>query len=216
MEKFEKTETRDVSPEKEELAMERCLWETDRRVLDDIERRFGSYIPKSRLELVRKQPVHFLRHQEYQEHLRKNGIEVKENVNTLGDIHRNEACVDQEHVLVPKTLAHERIHQLSDNLYGSMLGNRMNEGTTEYLASKIRGDLHLINVGHCYPEETRIVEMISARVGDDTIGKAYFQGDWVGLKSRVDEQLGDGALAEISRLTEQRKYEEAKEVIKGR
>jgi hypothetical protein len=58
--------------------------------------------------------------------------------------------------------------------------------------------------------------MLSARVGDETIAKAYFQGDWVGLKTKIDEQLGEGALAEITGLTQQGKYAEAIEVIRGR
>jgi hypothetical protein len=213
LESLEKREMMEISEREEELAMQRHLRELDCSTLDDIERRFGQYIPQGRLERLRQKPACFLRHQEYEEHLRQRGIEVGENESVLGDAN-GRVYVDREHILVPKTLAHERLHQLSDRLYQGMLGKEIDEGTTEHFASYLRGDLHIADMGKCYPEQQKLVEMLSSRVGDNTIARAYFQGDWIGLKEDVNRQLGDGALAEICGLAKQGRFEEAEEIIK--
>jgi hypothetical protein len=122
--------------------------------------------------------------------------------------------VDRNDILVPRTLAHERLHQASDKLYRTVLGKQIDEGTTEHFASQLRSDLHIADRGQSYAEEHRLIKTLSVRVGDDIIAKAYFQGDWIGLQREVDGQLGSGALSEISSLTQQGKFRDAEEIIK--
>jgi hypothetical protein len=213
---FEELEKRgqvETYEEGERLALERHLRELDRATLDDIERKFGQYVPRGRMERLRQEPARFLGHEDYERHLRERGIEPSENGRVLGDAN-GRVYVDREHILVPRTLVHERLHQVSDKLYRGMLGREIDEGTTEYFASKLRGDLHLVDMGRSYPDQKRLVEMLSARVDDDTIARAYFQGDWIGLQREIDGQLGSGALAEISALAKQGKVREAEEIIK--
>lgn len=197
----------------EQVTLQRHLRKLDRATLDEIERKFGQYIPQGRVERLRQEPARFLNHEDYNRHLRDSSVESSETKRVLGDVN-GRVYVDREHILVPRTLAHERLHQVSDKLYGGMLGREMDEGTTEHFASKLRGDLHLVNTGRCYPEQRKLVEMLSSRVGDDTIARAYFQGNWTRFQNEVDGQLGDGALAEISGLVKQSKFKDAEEIIK--
>lgn len=213
LEELEKKRQAEVLEKHEERALQRHLREMDRATLDDIQRKYGQYIPQGRIERLRQQPARFLRHEEFERHVRQQEIEIPENKRLLGYAD-DRTHIDREHVKVPRTLAHERLHQVSDKIYRGVLGEDIDEGTTEHFAGKLRGDLHLAGVGPCYPEQRKLVEMLSARVGDDTIAKAYFRGEWNGLQSEVDRQLGDGALAEVSALARQGKFRDAEEIIK--
>ena len=213
LEELEKKKQAEVFEREEERALQRHLRELDRATLDDIQEKFGQYVPHSRVERLRQQPARLLRHEEFERHVREQGIETSEDKRLLGYAD-DRVHVDREHIEVPRTLAHERLHQVSDKLYGGMLGKAIDEGTTEHFAGKLRGDLHLANAGQCYPDQRRLVEMLSARVGDDTIARAYFRGEWTSLRSQVDKQLGDGALAEISALAKQGRFTDAEEIVK--
>jgi len=210
---LEKKKRVEISEQEERLALERHLRQLDRSTLDDIERKFGRYIPRGRMEKLRREPARFLDHEDYVKHLRETGIDTSENRRILGDAN-GRVYVDRNDILVPRTLAHERLHQASDRLYRAMLGKQIEEGTTEHFASQLRSDLHIADRGPSYAEEHRLVETLFARVGDDTIARAYFQGDWIGLQREVDRQLGDGALARASALTKQGRFREAEEVAK--
>lgn len=208
---------RGVADSDEEALYRRELRRLDRHTLERIERRFGGYIPPERLEEARRRPVEFQRHRKYLEHLKREGLRPAERERILGDFDKDERVIyiDREHILVPKTLAHERLHQLGDERFRALLGSKLDEGMTEHLAREIATDPELVDVGKCYPRERRIIEMLSARVGEDTLKRAYFQGDWLPLKQRLDRELGEGALAEIARLTEAGRHSEAEEIIKG-
>jgi len=214
LETLEKKNPGAISEKEEERALQRYLRELDRKTLDDIQRRFGRYIPPSRLERLRQQPAFFLKHEDYERHLQASRIRASEHERILGDSTDDRVHIDRNDYRVPRTLAHERLHQVSDKLYRAMLGKRINDGTTELFASELRRDLNIASAGKCYPQELRLMEMIRARVGEDTIARAYFQGDWLRLQRVLDSQLGDGALARIRSLAEQGRFAEAEEVIK--
>lgn len=200
----------------EEEALQRHLEQLDRRILERLERRFGEYIPKEKLERAKEQKPYFHKHKEYLEHLkREHGYEPKEGERVLGDYCSGEIHIDREHQLVPKTLAHERLHQLRDKRFEEFCGKRLHEGLTEYLAREISPDPQIRDLGDSYPEERRLVEMLSARAGDEALARAYFQGDWQLLERRVEGDLGEGALEEIVRAVEQGHDNEAEQLLKG-
>jgi len=213
LEQLERKERVEISEQEERLALERLERQLDRSMLDDIESKYGRYIPRGRMDKLRREPIRFLDHEDYVRHLREMGIETSENKRILGDAN-GRVYIDRNDILVPQTLAHERLHQASDKLYRGMLGKQIDEGTTEYFASQLRSDLHIADRGQSYAEEHRLIRTLFARVGDDTIARAYFQGDWIGLQREVDGQLGSGALSEISALSKQGKFREAEEIIK--
>lgn len=211
---IEKRSTKDTDNELEEQAMERHLKELDRWTVDRIDKRFSGYVSSDQMEKIRSQPAHFLYHREYYEHLRECGVKPEKGKTIVGDASEHEVYVDREHVLVPKTLVHERLHQFSSKGYKGLMGEKLYEGTTEYLARDAVGDPHLVDVGEGYPRETRLIETLSARVGDDAIKKAYFQGDIRDLTTRVDRDLGDGAMARIANLAKQGRLEEAEALVR--
>ena len=213
-EEIEKRSTRDTDGELEEQAMERHLKELDRWTVDRIDKRFNGYVSSDQMEKIRSEPAHFLYHREYYEHLRECGIKPEEGKIVVGDASEHEVYVDREHVLVPRTLVHERLHQLSSDGYKGLMGDKLYEGTTEYLARNAVGDPHLVDAGEGYPRETRLIETLSSRVGDDAIMKAYFQGDIRDLTRRVDKDLGDGAMARIANLVKEGRLEEAEALAK--
>jgi len=199
----------------EEEARRRHLEQLDRHILERLEHRFGQYIPKERLEYAKEQKPNFHRHEEYLEHLKRgHHYEPKEGEQVLGD-YCGEIHIDREHQLVPKTLAHERLHQLSDKRFQEICGKGLHEGLTEYLARQISPDLQIKDLGDCYPKERRLIEMLFARAGDDALARAYFQGDWQLLQQRVDGDLGEGALEEIIQAAKRENYEEAERLLKG-
>lgn len=200
----------------EEEALRRHLERLDRRILERIERRFGEYIPQEKLERAKEHKPLFQKHKEYLEHLkREHNYEPKEGERVLGDYCRRGIYIDREHQLVPKTLAHERLHQLRDERFEQFCGEGLHEGLTEYLARQISPDLQIRDLGESYPKERRVIEMLFARAGDDALARAYFQGDWRLLQQGVDRDLGEGALEEIMRAAKQGNYQEAERLIKG-
>jgi hypothetical protein len=215
LEELEKKRPREVTEKEEKLAVDRHFREYDRKLVDDIDRKFGRYIPRSRMGILRQGPIRYFDHNDYVKHLREKGIEPTDKRRRIvGYVENGVIYVDRDHNGRGRTLAHERLHQASDRLYHAMLGERIYEGTTEHFASRLSPDLHIANEPQRYPEERRIVDMLSARVGDDALAKAYFRGDWIGLRSQIDAQLGEGALAKIGSLAEQRRFAEPEEIIK--
>jgi hypothetical protein len=201
----------------EERAMQRELERLDRLTLERIEQRFGPYIPKERLEHVKQERTRFLHDLEYRRHLAQEyGASIKPDEQCLGDYHpeSGEINVNRDHPLVPLTLAHERLHQVRDPRFRDLLGSRLDEGMTEHLAQEVFTDPQIKDLGQSYPSERRLVEMMIARVGSQPLKRAYFRGEWIPLKERVDRELGNGALAEIVQHTEQGRYEEAEQIIK--
>ena len=214
LDRREKKKLRDMKPDVEDRLLERHLNEMDKTVVSRIERNSSSNISKARLERARKEPIRFLHHPEYKEHLRDMHIEPKENTQLVGDNSDGKISVDRDEKGTMRTVAHERLHQLSDPLYRNMFGKGIDEGTTECMSKRVAGDVHLVNEGKSYHQETRLVEMLAARVGSRPIETAYFRGDWGCLRACVNRELGEGAMAEIVKLTNQEKYQEAEDIIK--
>lgn len=175
----------------------------DRDALRQVERRFGAEIPQNRLEEARRRPVRFECHRHYMEHLRSDGVALQADEQVLGDYHpaSKEIYVDAEQRGLLKTLAHERLHQMSDNRFRALLGKNLDEGMTEYLAEQAVGGREswdsLPEQARVYPRQKRMIEQLAARFGDDALKKAYLRGDWQGLRTRVNRELGDGALEQL-------------------
>jgi hypothetical protein len=199
----------------EARALSRVLADLDRRTLAQIERRFGQNLSAEQLRSARQAPTQFLPHDRYQRRLREvyPGLSAYERQQVVGDFTRR-PHVDRNQVLLPRTIAHERVHQLRDPRFRGQVGRGLDEGTTEYLASKVHGDLGIRNLPQGYPAEKRVVQMLSARVGDEQIAKAYFKGEVEALRRSVDGQLGTGAFDKVAKLTAEARFAEAEEILK--
>jgi hypothetical protein len=199
----------------EARALSRVLADLDRSTLAQIERRFGKNLSAEQLRSARQAPTQFLPHDRYQRRLREvyPGLSAAERQQVVGDTTRR-PHVDRNQVLLPRTVAHERVHQLRDPRFRAQVGRGLDEGTTEYLATKVSGDLGIRNLPQGYPAERRVVQMLSARVGDEQIAKAYFKGEVEALRRSVDGQLGTGAFDKVAKLTAEARFAEAEEILK--
>lgn len=194
------------------------LEQADRDALRQIERRFGAEIPPHRLAEAHRHPVRFECHRHYLEHLRREGILPQATEQVLGDYHpaSQEIYVDAEQRGLLKTLVHERLHQMSDNRFRALLGQNLDEGMTEYLAEQAVGGgggeveawNSLPEQARVYPRQKRLMEQLAARFGDDVLKRAYFRGDWQGLRARVNRELGDGALEQLVHYAETGQYDQ--------
>lgn len=201
---------------KEGEARQRHLGALDREILTRIERRFGQDIPPERLQLARNDPARFLDHQSYEAHLQKSGLEPsRPESRVLGDFQKGHVYADFNHPELPRTLAHERLHQLADASFQEHLGGKLNEGVSEYLSSRVSPDLHIRDSWESYSSERRLAEMLDARVGEKAIAQAYFKGDWRSLETQLEAQLGTGALDRLAQAGQLGSYEEAERVLKG-
>ena len=154
----------------EARALSRVLVDLDRRTLAQIEGRFGQNLSAERLRAVRQRPTQFLPHDRYQRRLREvyPGLSASERQQVVGDVTRR-PHVDRNQVPLPRTVAHERLHQLRDPRFRGQVGRGLDEGMTEHLASKVSGDLGIRDLPPGYPAERRLVKMLEARVGEKPI-----------------------------------------------
>ena len=200
----------------EARALSRVLKDFDRRaLLQRVERRFGQHIPAERLSEARKVTTQFLAHERYQERLQRvyPQLSAGGRPQVVGDFTRR-PHVDRNQVLLPRTVAHERLHQLRDPRFRAQVGRGLDEGTTAHLASKVSGDLGIRDLPRGYPAERRLVEMLEARVGEKPIAQAYFRGEIGALRREVDAQLGRGAFDAVGKLTAERRFAEAEGILK--
>ena len=199
----------------ERRAYARLLRELDQATLSGIERRFGEHILASRGHPARQTPTGFLSHEPYQARLTAvyPQLSAAQRQKILGDF-RNRPFVDRSNPLLPRTVAHERLHELADPRFRATLGSRLDEGATAHLASKISNDLGIQHLTRPYVAERRIVEMIEARVGERALARAYFRGEIEPLRQAVDAQLGRGALDSVARLTVKGRFLAAEEILK--
>jgi hypothetical protein len=109
------------------------------------------------------------------------------------------AHVAVDHLEIPKTIAHERLHQLSDPKAPKELGRPLYEGVTEDLAIDIIGAESSQPSQRCYPVERALAKEAREIAGDDAVERAYFAGDAGELRRRLDQQLGPGGLERLQR-----------------
>lgn len=200
----------------EEAALRRVLADLDRKTLSRIEAQFERYIPAGNLTTVRNKPTEFLDHRAFQQRLRQLGNGTKDNPEAITGVtclRNRSAQVDHNQVLVPRVVAHEKIHQLAHPRYRNSVGEAMDEGTTEYLAGKIHGEPGIKDMAVGYPEERDIIGRMAARVGDERLAQAYFQGRPELLREPLDAQLGPGAFDDFVGAMRGRRYEAARRIL---
>jgi len=200
----------------EMTALKKQLTSLDRQTMDQIERHYGSYISKSVMRNARSTPTSFYDAKSYGEYLLRvhPSISSAERKQMLGHSFNNKTYANQNHIELPQTVVHERFHQLSNRQYFEKGGERLSEGTTEYLTTKIYPGLHLKDIPAVYPREKKVVEMIALRIGDKRLAKAYFQGDMISLERSLDAQLGKGSFKAVTKAMELKQFDTAENILK--
>ncbi len=203
-----KTNTAGVIYESERTALQQQFRRLDRQALARIEKRFGAYIDPQRMQHARSTQTRFLNHDNYQRQLSHTypDLPASTRQNIIGNYVNGRTYVDRNQMLVPRTLAHERIHQLADPRIRQHVGSRLDEGMTEYFAGRIYGDLWIRDLPTVYPGQRRIVQMIVSRLGERPLARAYFGGEAGVLRKQMDRQLGTGAFENIVREMERGNY----------
>ena len=159
------------------VAAERAAWqkiarEADASAVQNIQRRFGDYLPRSGQVLP---PARVLTREEFDLHLQRHFPDMTaERRKAILGYHKGGAVVvnmnDQQFIL---TLAHERLHQLAHPRFRETFGHGLNEGVTERLAKMTARDLHLIDLPPVYTLEQSLAETLGARAGFDRVQRAY-------------------------------------------
>ncbi len=199
----------------EAAAMERQYRQLDESVLNTLDRKFHGDITEDRLRDARTRPTHFESDADYQRGLESvyPTLSDQERKGIVGDLRNGtEPYVDGDRPDLPQTVAHERLHELSDPEFRDRFGAGLDEGATEHLAREAVPGLHIKDQPEAYPEEERLVGMMEARVGP-AVERAYLNGDIQPLKRELDAQLGDGAFDELAKLTSEGRLNEAEKLI---
>jgi hypothetical protein len=177
------------------------IWrETDQKTLAAIERRYGSRIGTERLGQAKRTPATITSRAVFDKHLREKvpGMTEAERQSVLGYYFDQRMIINGNHVQVPLTVAHERLHQLTHPRFRDTFGKDLDEGLTEHLARRIHGDLGIASAAKVYPNEQRVVSMLEARVGEERLASAYFRGDIASLSRYVDADLGKGSFQKLT------------------
>jgi len=185
------------------------LAETDQSLANALAEKYQLVVPSSRIEMMLSLPTEFEDRERFDQALTPAGGEPKEGERVLGysRFDTEPAHVAVDHLEIPKTIAHERLHQLSDPRSLKELGQSLYEGVTEDLAIVAIGAESPITANRCYPVERAIAREMRDLAGSDAVEQAYFLGDSTELRRRLDERLGPDGLERLQRqiteLTEQ-------------
>lgn len=210
------TRPADPSPESEVTALARWQDELDQSVLATLEKKFSVDIDGERLTEARAHPTRFESTPDYQRGLASAYPGEADRHRIVGDLRDDiDPHVDSNGPELPRTVTHERVHQLSNPEFRHEVGRGLNEGTTEHIARQTTSGVHIAGIPEGYPEEERIAGMIEARVGPE-LERAYFNGDLGAVRREFDGQLGAGALDNVVELIRGGKLNEAAELIKGK
>lgn len=188
----------------------------DNNTLSRINNRYGSYISPKRMQHARSTGTQFQDRARYQQQLGRSypNMDAKGRSSVLGNYINGKTYVDKNRPLLPRTLAHERMHQLSHPGIRYQGGRKLDEGMTEHFSGKIYKDLHLKDIPAAYPKEQRIVQMMNARLGEKPLARAYFSGEVGSLRKQLDSQLGAGAFKNVRRALERNNYSKAEKILR--
>lgn len=197
-------------------ALRQQLRRLDMQALSRIESRYGAHINPSRMAQAKANPTTFLSHPGYQRQLQRSypNMPAKQRPSVVGNYVGGKTYVDRNQVLVPRITAHERIHSLADPRFRMRTGGRLDEGMTEFFASRTYSDLHIRNMPAAYPQQRKVVEMMAARVGDQSLARAYFGGNVTHLQKQLDGQIGRGSFRSIVRAVEMGRHDEAVRILR--
>lgn len=202
----------------EAAALKKELEGLDKKTFARIEEHYGAVIPRESLQRAKVSKSVFLNRDAYQRQLRDHYPDMSEGQiqDVMGNYVHGTSYVNANQVLVPRVMAHERIHQLSHPRFRAEMGTRLDEGVTEHLASKIYGDLSIRGMEASYSRSRPIARLLETRVGERRLAQAYFQGDSALIRNELDRQLGRDASARIVRAMDAGDFTTAERVlIKG-
>ena len=194
------------------------MWKKlDAGTISRIHRRFGKHLVDVRLIEASRKPAAIMDRAAFDKHLRSMMPDKtpEERAKVLGYYFDRRVTVNGNQTDLPLTVAHERLHQLSDPRFKDLFGSRLNEGVTENFSREIHHDMRIATrvpfrdevpesymremtrktgvAPEVYSEEQNLANMLVARVGEEPVAKAYFKGDLGAMREALDSAKGKGA-----------------------
>lgn len=193
-------ENTDQVEQTERHHIEKYLHETDEAAVAQLGERYRELVPAERIEAMKELPTSFEDREMFNKtYIREAGRPPEPGSEVLGYSRGTlePAHVATDHLEIPKTIYHERLHQLSAPGVEKEIGNRLNEGITEDLAIENLGAEPVQGGLETYPTERTAAHNVREMCGDEAVEKAYFQGDTRELRACLDKNLGENGLQRL-------------------
>ncbi len=184
---------------------EHYLRETDEAAVKALAERYEHVVPPERIEAMRNLPTAFEDRAAFDKSLEQNShYQPKPDERVLGYAKGSvePAHVATDHLEIPKTIYHERLHQLQHPDAAIKLGSQLTEGITEDLAMDNLGTSESEPIDRCYPRARAVAHEMREQCGDGPVEKAYFEGDLGELRRCLDNRFGAPALERLRALIE--------------
>lgn len=182
-----------------DIHLQKYLSETDQALTNALAEKYRDVVPASRIETIRSLPTQFENREQFDRGLGTADDKPGERTRVLGysRFDTEPAHVAVDHLEIPKTIAHERLHQLSDPRAIETLGRPLYEGMTEDMAIDAIGTESPAGWAQCYPTERAVAHEMRDLAGKDAVERAYFKGDSTELRERLDKRLGPGGMERL-------------------
>lgn len=196
----ERADRTDASDKPEPDALERSrrehlesyLRQVDRSAMDELENRYGHLVPEPLMRGVREQPLSLDDRAEFETAL---GVpsenERGERYVGFSEGPNRPAHINLEHLQIPKTIYHERIHQLSHPAARRLLGDDLYEGLTEHYAIGGLGTETPEGQAISYGEQRADAQRLESVCGREALERAYFAGDDRELRAALERAMGE-------------------------
>jgi len=221
----------------EDIEIHRIMAEDSNKLLHE---KFNSYLneDKKRIDIARISQ--FERSDNFREHILQKYPDIpKEELTGMvgySDGKRIFMDSDADKARQFQSLNHEGLHVLSSHEVRRNYGEKLDDGITEHFTKQITplessikdikleydsNTRNLIGIKDQTPQyykgEDEIVSMIHSHVGQETLAKAYFQGDINSLENKLDSSTGiKNTLKAVSEKLEKKEYKEAKKILSSR
>jgi hypothetical protein len=121
---------------------------------------------------------------DYASALGEKSDEIQKDLKTVGGFTDRKAGQIHllNHVSDVEVLLHEAIHLNSEAQFQNHFGHYMNEGVTEHFTQAVLKEQKR-DAGTAYPDEWALAESLISDLGEDLVGKAYFQGNTEAYRS---------------------------------
>ena len=110
------------------------------------------------------------------------------------------------------TVPHEILHKHENGAVDAQMGERFNEGFTEYLTQKAVSGVGF-TPSSSYPQELKITQTLANLIGDTAVETAYFDGDVGAVKDTVDGAKGVGTFDETVDAMKNEDYGRARNTL---
>lgn len=183
-----------------ERRVQKSLREMDREIVERLRQRYGHLVPPERIRRMKDAPTVFEDRKEFdRRYIEATEAEPPSDKRVVGFSRGLEepAHVALDQVQIPKAIAHERLHQMSDPRAEERMGKKLYEGATEDFAIKAVGSEPVPELPKSYAQERVLARRIGESCGEKALEHAYFRGDVSELRECLERRLGKDNLERL-------------------